>query len=131
MAWVGSVSIKLGIFRSDDADLVRALQLIQLAFDKVPDASVSVSAYITKNYTVSSNVDFVFADSSGGAITVTLPSTGTSTVTVRNTSSSSNAVTVQQANAAKISGSQAVVAVSANKSVAFRWNSMAKVWFTV
>jgi hypothetical protein len=124
------VPVKLQLLRTDDADLTRFAQLVQLAFDRVPSADDRISLRASSSQVIPGNVDFVFADPSSGAITLTLPTTGTFTVTVRNISDLSR-LSVQAASAAKVNGTTAVVTVPAQSSVAFRYDSTSRIWRTV
>jgi hypothetical protein len=107
------------------------MQIIQLAFDQVPDASGVKATTTLKTTVLPAGIDFAFVDSSGGPITITLPTTSDVTITFRSISNSTNPVKIQTADATKVNVSQAFMTLDPLGTLAFRYCSTTKGWFTL
>lgn len=125
------MSIKLKLLRTDDEDLTRFAQIVQLGFDAIPDASGGKTVTVNRDAVLSDNVEFVFVDSSGGPLTISLPATSDRTLTFRSISNSTNAVKIQTATAAKVNGSASFLGLDPMASIAFRYNTLGKTWWSI
>lgn len=109
----------------------RHQQNVQTALDGIENPSQATQATINKNYSVLATDEVVFADSTRGPLTVSLPATGIRTVTVKAISSSTNAVTVQSANSSQIDGTQSQISLAPTTVKAFRYDTLNKLWRTL
>ena len=125
------MSVKLKLLRSDNEDLVRFAQIVQLGFDQVPDVATGKAVSINRDTSLTDNVDFAFVDSSGGPVTISLPASSDRTLTFRSVTNSTNAVKIQAATAAKINGTQSFLTLDALAALVFRYNPTTKAWWSL
>jgi actin-related protein len=122
------MAIKLRLLRSDNPDLIRAMQIVQTALDEVPAATVETTPHVNANYTIASTDTVVFADPGNGIITLSLPAVGTHAVAVRNIAQNGTVV-VKVVDGSKINTSVASVSIGGKDSLTFAYNGSVKSWF--
>jgi hypothetical protein len=129
------VGVKLKLLRSDNEDLVRFAQIVQLGFDALDQGTEHLASdravTVSRDTQIASSTGFVFVDASGGPVTVSLPTTSDQTLTFRSVTNSTNAVRIQAATAAKINGTSPYMTLAPLASLSFRQSPTTKAWFTI